>query len=697
MSTNSDKIDFTRIGYEVRKHWYYFLISFILVMGVATLYMMKKSPVYLFHAELLIEQTEGGGAGGGMMQMMKSFSIGGFGGGSVDDELVVMQSRSLSNELVAELELNFDYKEADGFRKKTLYRQTPVRLSAERSLLDTLSAGLKFDMTLYPDGKADVTVKDGMFSTVYEKISLKLPAEVKLPYGMFRIEPTPFYRIGAGEKRSVVATVSNTLAVVERLDDQLPAYVESLKTNLITLDYEDVCIERGKDVLNTKLRLFNERRLKEEKEKAHHEMAFIDERLLTLTGQLSDSEKKLEDFKTANDLVDLGTEAKVLLEQTSANKQSIVGLQTQLAIFDMICEFLDNPANRYSMIPVTSGVEYESAAKSIDAYNQLILERMKLDMSAKQDNKALVTLNKQIDGMRDGVVKTMQKARESAEIAYNDFVREDGKYAVRLRQLPSHERQYLNLLRDRQIKNNLYLFLLEQRENNALKFGAAPIGRIVDSAYNEAKKIAPKGSVVFGVGLILSLMLPLVILVIRAVRMKRIRISNDICSLSEVPVVSGADGSREDSLKKLRNMLLLSGEVKTVTVVAENDTLDVSGFVSMLARAVAGASKRVAVLGMDSEMPPVRCDVAGVDVIDGESGLFFSSRFSERVEELKTSHDFVIICGGTFDDYSLLPAAASLSDRVLAVVEAGVLKKCFLRFDAALARLEKKVGYVLLG
>ena len=140
------------------------------------------------------------------------------------------------------------------------------------------------------------------------------------------------------------------------------------------------------------------------------------------------------------------------------------------------------------MIPVTSGQDYESAAKSIEAYNQLILERTKLDMAAKHDNKALQALNKQIDGMRGGVIETMRQARESAEIAYNDFVREDGKYASRLKQLPSHERRYVDLYRDTEIKNNLYIFLLEQRESNALKFGVQEIGRINDPAYHEVNK-----------------------------------------------------------------------------------------------------------------------------------------------------------------------------------------------------------------
>lgn len=153
MNTNSDKIDFSRTIYEIRKHWRYFLISFIVVMGIAVFYWQKKSKVYAFHAEMLIEQTEGPAAGG-MMAMMKSFSMGSLGGGSVDDELVVLKSRSLLNQLIAELDLNYNYIDKSSFRDKNLYRETPVKISADRASLDKMLDGFTVKLTLHPDGNS---------------------------------------------------------------------------------------------------------------------------------------------------------------------------------------------------------------------------------------------------------------------------------------------------------------------------------------------------------------------------------------------------------------------------------------------------------------------------------------------------------------------------------------------------------------
>lgn len=723
------------MAYEVKSHRWLFAASFVVVMGLSVLYILKKTPVYAFHANVLIEQGEGN-KGGGMAAMMKTFSIGGLGGGSTDDEMLVLNSRSLLATVAEELGLNFDYREKEGLKEVSLYGKSPVAVTTAVDL-DTLGSGYTFSLSLKPGGMADVEVKERRFSTLYEAENVKLPVTVKLPAGAFKIETTPLYKPSA-EVRDLVVRVSGTPATVDALLDTYYAKVPSLKANGIELNYRDDDIARGKDVLNAVIRQFNLRRSDEERQKAQREIAFIDERLVSLTAQLSESEKKLEEFKKTNDVTNIEAEAKVLLEQTSANKASIVGLQTQLAIFDMICDFLDDPKNRYSMIPVTSGVDYESAAKSIEAYNELVLERTKLDMSAKADNKALQALNRQIDGMREGVVETMRKARESAEIAYNDFVREDGKYASRLRQLPSHERQFYNIIRDQSIKNNLYVFLLEQRESNALKFSTAPVGRVIDSAYNDAKKVAPRRSIVLGVGLILSLFFPGLFCAFKAIRMKKIRIRQDVEGVSPLPVAAEmenprhAGGSSSDeslfAYRKLRNDLLASSvRVKTVALVGGEGDVDISSFARGLSLAFVRSAKRAVIVELDGTEASAlsskdrgdavslqsylsgttefaadvvaHCD-SGVDAVRPESGesctdMLLSDRFAKLMDWLKIRYDLVIVCGGTFDDYSSVPAVASLSDRVIGVVASGMAKTRFLRFDAAMREIADKAVYAI--
>lgn len=711
MATNSDKVDFSRLRYEIRKHWWWFVASFVAMTAIATVYMLKNNPEFKFHADIMVEQEDGGGMGGGMAAMMKQFSMGSFGGGSVDDELVVLQSRSLLCEAINKLGLQYNYKEASGMRKLSLYRKSPVELSTTTDL-DTLQSGATFKIHLRADGKIDVKVKGKWFSTLFEQSGMSLPATVKLPDATFTIHRTAFYKAGA--ERDIIAEVNGTAQTFEDYSKIYYADVPSMKANSITLFYQDEDKQRGKDLLNMIVELYNIRRLREEQTKAKREIAFIDDRLATLTSQLSESEKQLEEFKTANDVTDIAAEAKVLLEQTSKNKASIVGLQTQLSIFDMICEFLDDPKNKYSMIPVTSGQDYESAAKSIDDYNQLILERTKLDMAAKHDNKALQALNKQIDGMRDGVILTLRKARESAEIAYNDFVREDGKYASRLKKLPSHERQYIDLYRDTEIKNNLYIFLLEQRESNALKFGVQEIGRIIDPAYHEVKKAWPKGSIVFGAALFMSILIPLLILALRAIRTKRIIIRQDLEKATDIEILEEISKDNHTGMRRVRDRLIATDGVEVIAVACAKTESGTEGTAEQLATSFSSALKKAVVINLnngfsDNSLEDYLIGDTAIDSIVNDSGegydiirsrteqtidLLASDRFDALVDQLKRNYDYVIIAGGSFGDYSALSTAARLSDRLICKVDSGILSKDFSIFNNELKALDKPCGYI---
>lgn len=722
MATNSDKIDFTRIKYEVKKHKWYFILSFVLVMGTATFYMLKKNPEFKIHAELLVIQ-DGSSSGGGFLKLAQSFSMGHIGAASVDDEIIVVESRSLLSEAIKSLGMNYEHTEKQGLRKKSLYRKSPIEIATTIDL-DTLQKGASFNVRLHTDGKADIKVKGRFFSTLFEKKGVTLPYDVKLPIGTFRITKTQFYH--AGTERNIKVDLDGTPRVYEKLSKILSIDLVSIKANAISFTYQDEDKQRGKDLLAKLIELYNIRRIEEERDKTETEIAFIDNRLANLMSQLSDSEKKLEDYKTANDLTDLATEAEVLLKQTTANKTSLVELQTQLTILDMICDFLEDPKNQYSMIPVTSGVDNESAANSISTYNELILQRMKLDVSAKSENQALKTLNKQIDGMREGVILTMHKARESARIAYNDFMREDGNYTSRLRKLPAHERQYVDLYRDAEIKNNLYVFLLQQRESNSLKFGTKNIVRIVDAPYNDVKKVWPRGSIVFGAALLLSLLLPYIIGAVTSLRLRRIAVPADIIRQSIIPVVATlpeADDDKMRALRRLRDHLLTDSKVAVIAVASPTDGKS-GNFAAEMARSFKATSRRVALVDLTeshqashylhatitatlTDYYADRCSLieliaTGDDditiIASGDTSdldKLSSQHFETLFDQLKQYHDIVIIAGDDFDQYSALKAVVQHCQRIVAYIPSGCESRNFRLLDKELTGLPLACGYVL--
>lgn len=733
MARNSDKIDFSRVTYEIKKHWYVYLITFIVITGICGTYWLIKSPVYAFHAKLIVEQDETSTPSGGLDQMMQAFALGGSGSVSVQDEVLVLQSRSLMTDVIATLGLNSEYTEKQGVKNVPLYKNSAVHLDIPQSVLDTLQEGFEVKVKTHNNGSVDVRVGGGLFAKdLFNIKNAHLPVNVKTPAGSFQLSATDKYN--TKDEKDIKITVTGTNELVETYLESVVIYVESLKTNSIILEYEDNNIQRGKDILNTLISHFNARRKMEKIKTANEKIRFIDERLAIVSQELNTADKEIEKFKTENDLTDIMAEAGIILEQTSVNKASIVGLQTQLAVFDMICDFLEDPANRYSMIPVTSGVEYEGAAKSIETYNNLVLERTKLDMSAKKDNKALVTLNKQIDSMRAGVVQTLQKARESAEIAYNDFVREDNKYGARIRQLPAHERIYLSLMRDREVKNQLYIFLLQQRESNSLELGTAPIGRIIDEAYNEYWKISPRGSILLAISILLTSILPSIYYVFRSVKMRKLCVAGDIETLSASHVAlclpnpeSDVFGNNQETLnnfRKLRNKVVTEG-VRNIVITTANNYDNASFVATGIAKTLRMAAKKPLIIDVESnttiaatlgctptanlvdylnnpantlETVVTHCNdfdiiasgTAGLDSCD----ILYHERFRTLIQNAKEKYDNIIICGNTFDGHYSLSAVSEMADSIIGIVSHDTDRKIFEEMEKCIAASDTKYCYI---
>lgn len=716
---NDGKIDFSRTIYEMKKHWKYYVISFVVCMALAVTYWFKKNPEYMFHANILIEQENGSSTGVGMMQVMRNFSMGSLGAGSVDDELLVLQSRSLLCDMVSELKLNRMYIAKEGIRNVPLYNDTPVKIMAPDAMFDTLGRGATFQIHLNVDSTIDLTVRKSRFKTIFEAENQKLPMTVALPTGgIFVLDKTTLFKNYVD--RDIVAIVQGNNAIAEFYKDELMIDLASKKANGVSLELKDKHIDRGSDILNKMLELYNRRRLNEVNKRSENEVKFLDDRLALLTGELFEAEKKIEEYKTDNSFVDILEENKAVVSQSLMNNQSIVQNQTQLAVMDMICDFLENPENRYAMVPITNGVGFESVAKSIETYNELILRRMQLNLSAKQDNKNLILLNNQIDGMRSGVLETIRKARESSDIAYKQHLKENEKYMGRIRKMPNQEREFVRLFRDREIKNNLYMFLMEQRESSLLKVGSnLPKGRVVDAAYHDVKPVAPKKLIVFGIALVLAFLFPTILFVYRTLHAKKVIIKADINRLSNLPIaaqIAHKDSENDvefmESIRGLRNALV-KADVKSILVTSLFSEDGKTVISVNLAKAFASTMKRVAVVDFNGKLKAELSANGGRDLSEFVSNenmtmdnviahsaisdkidvvsmaamenadLLLSGRFNELYTALADKYDIVIVCSGALSEHSTMACLADKTDKVVLVIKSGQDRK---QCEAALGK-----------
>ncbi len=255
-------IDFGSIINKYKRFWWLFVLSLIACIGLAVVYLKYKLPEYLVISTVLVDQDDDAGSAGA--SLLKSLSIGG-GGASVDDEVVVMGSQSICNNMVKELKLNRMYVKRNSLLdREDLYRNSPIEIDAPEEVFDTLSVGMSFKVSIKEDGKADIKVKKGRFRTLATLSDQSLPTTVRTSYGTYLVKTTNYYK--PGKEVEIYANVTGNLLRTEQFMEDMTVKVLNKKSNAIYMDVETSNIKRGKDMLNTMIRLYNERGQQEKDE-----------------------------------------------------------------------------------------------------------------------------------------------------------------------------------------------------------------------------------------------------------------------------------------------------------------------------------------------------------------------------------------------------------------------------------------------
>ena len=730
--TSKDVIDVLQIVALLRRKWWMFAISLVLCLAVALTYLYVKHPVYCVHAKVLVAYDDGAGSMGA--SMLQSLSLGGVGGSSIEDEVLVMGSHSIKAQAIKELKLNRSYSSPDGaLKKKYYYNNSPIEILAPDELFDTLAVGLKFNIKANKDlDNIEVNVKKGRFETVAEVTGGKLPMVVNTPYGIYSIDTTSFYK--KGEDVEVDVSVIGNSVYAEAISADLTVSKTEKKANCISLYYEDINVQRGKDLLNKMVELYNRRGQKEKDEMAINTGKFIGERIDTLYISLAEAERKMQEYKQSKNIVDVTSEATYLMEKKGLLDEAIISAETSYEVLKMASDFFKNPQNKYSMMPFST--ELPAIESAITSYNELIAKRLEIEANAKGDNPALKAIDAQIDVVRESVTKSIDGAVSSASVRLKELKKEESSSKDRLSAIPTQEREYLELLRDQKIKNQLFSYLLQRKEENQLVLAATtPKGKIIDNAYSLNKPIAPNKMLILLVAMFMGLMIPAILLYIKSLmsnkfdsvealgRLTALPIIGEICHsrrASENPIVVSETSTRPiaELFRLLRSNLqfmfpLKGANVGQVAMVTSSCSGEGKTFVSMnVAESLALLDKKVVLVGLDIRLPMLaqnlglpssmgvtnylsgavddvdslimhhgNCDVivAG-PVPPNPSELLLNNRIDQLISELKQRYDFVIIdsapIGLVSDTFSL----GRFSDVTLYVSRANYTKKSFIKY-----------------
>lgn len=525
----SNEIDLRRMARELRSHKWLYIAVFAIVFGAAVAYVCRKESEYTAHSTMLIEESgsDNQNRGGSLMQMMRVFSTGGFASSSVDNELLLVNTRDVALRTVKAMNLNITCLQKSGLRKRTMFLDVPVSLSIPEAVADTLSKPFNVEVRI-KDGKADIRVYRGRFfkTTLAGQKGVTLPCSVNTPVGQITLLATATLP----EQATYIYGVSGYQSAADALFEDVKTDVCNKMADGIDFEYSNPNRAKAKAVLNTLMAEYNAKRIERKKETAVTELNFLTGRINNLYSELVDSEEKVAKFKTEQQFVDIEAEAPIWLETSVSAQEELLKASSQLLYYEQVLEILQSGND--SMLPAVAAPGEEAGSQSgsmVSEYNSQMALLLELRRSAKPGNHALAAAETRVAQMKQSIIGSFTQLIKASQSAMSTRSSVVGSMDSHLRKLPAIERDYINLSRDQQLKNELYAFLVEKRESALLKINSQEtLGFIIDPAYVDPKPSLKKMVLFIAAGFVLGMLAVAVLLMIMLRRKDTVRNSYDL-------------------------------------------------------------------------------------------------------------------------------------------------------------------------
>ncbi len=614
-------IDLGEIIKVFTKNKKWFIISFISFVSIGMLYLLMKNPVYEVNGTILLRQDDkkSSSAYSSISALSEITDLGSMMNSSnVDNEVVVLNTRQIMTEAICKLNQHVVSKAWQGLKRVDLYPKEPFIITTDSLLTDTLSIPIKF--TIKPTGNNQYLVKGKVDDEKFQTTIDKFPVTIKTPILDVFINQNPDGDKSLKEKK-IDVTINNPNILAVSTMKTISISPTSKKTSTITFSTEADNVKKAQDLIKTIINLFNDDAVKDKNLVAQSTAAFVDERLKLISQDLISVEKEKEKYKQDNQLTDISSEAKLFLEQMGEYEKLRTETQIQLSIIDEIKSYIEDPKNKNQLIP-SIGIEDKNLIAVIAKYNELLIEKIRIEKVSSNSNPALGELSEQLIILRQNISANVNNVKKSLQIAMSNISKQDMLTNARIKSIPRQEREYIEIERQHQIKEALYLFLLQKREETSLSLAAtSPKAKLIDKPMPSVKPIAPRKIRIMFILMAISIIVPFCILYLRNMLKKEIESKEELEKLCDAEVIGEIceNKSKEHIVVKphetstvvelfrlLRTnlMFILNKPEKKVILLTSTIAGEGKSFVSInLAVTLALTKKKVLLIGLDIRSP----------------------------------------------------------------------------------------------
>lgn len=524
-------ITLTDLINQIKARWSWFIVSTAITIIVAVLYLMHATPMYTRTSEILLKDDSSQSFSGDL-SMLGVNSV----PASILNEMFILQSPELMSHVVETLGINETYTTPDGLRSRELYHCSPVMVQAADSA-SAPQGSFGFRIELADDGKSfelDRFTKNG------EKISGEAEGQfgvpVTTPVGTIAIYPTKFMTEKVG-KYDIPTTVTYAYVPVKGAArtycGRLKAEYMEDRGDVISLSIDCETPQKASDVLISVVNTYNELWVDERGKIAKATSSFIDDRLATIEAELGDVESTISDFKSSHRMMDMDAMAQIYVSQSTENQRQLNQLAQDMAIAKFIKkELAANDVTR--LLPVTAEIGGTNIQQLVTAYNTAVAERNVKLLTMPEDSPIMQQKTTAIMNQRDAILASIETALESLNSRYKAIELIDRKTQDQLATAPGQAKYLMSEERKQKVKESLYVFLLQRREENELSqaFTAYNI-RMVTEPFGSGKPTSPKTMMVLMVAIVIGLLIPVLLIYINEVMNTRVRSRKDI---DELPI-----------------------------------------------------------------------------------------------------------------------------------------------------------------
>ena len=625
------------------KHWYLFVVAILAFGFLGYVYIQRTPRNMAVRANILISQDNdnpfgGSGASGAMGAMSSLFGSDAY----VEDEVFIISSHSLYRDVAKNLNLNKIHYVKEGFMKTRMaYPDFPVDVVAP-GVADTLTTSLMFKVKVDAKGSADVKVLC-RGKKLAEAEDVTLPYVFDTPFGEYTVAPTATFPKGKAVNTAI--TFSGYESAAEMLTDDVEADIASKRSNVIMLEYDTPNAAYGSAVLNEILALYNARGIADKNLQSEKTAQFLDDRLRILASDLNTAETDIQNYKQSHGIVDIEAEATYQATKKGGLEQALLEEETAYEVIRLTHDFLVDSVKAFQMVPVV--VENKSIADGIAAYNDLVLRRQELLSTAKPDNFMVKQLDSQISISRANILSAVNNAMRQAAARVADVRGKIAQTDSRLNQIPSQEREYIDMKRQQVLKQELYLFLLQRQEENAILLAnSIAKGKVIDEAFTLSTPLGMSPMMVMIIFLFFGFIATPIYLYLRKLIRDRVETRKEAEQHLSAPilgemcvdrsgrnlVVAEHDTSSATELFRLMRsnlLFLLSDPSDKVVLLTSTKSGEGKSFIScnLAASLSLLENKRVLLVGMDIRNPQVG-NYLGIDSPLGVTNYLSSAQVS---------------------------------------------------------------------